>query len=420
MPNLPRKNLKRAMQTQARTGRCRFAALTAACILAATFAVARAQPLPTYPELNPGSPALLAEVVRLHQQAEESLAEQNWLQAELLLERILMLQPENAHALLQMAMVLQARNRSADAQAIIAALRDDERTAAEHRQRLQVLLDSQNQIQNVNPDPASGPTSGSQPRAQLLVSLGRGSNPLARPSAHSIHLTLPSGTLSLQLDQRPVAANTTSVVFYQQFANGLELVASNHHVAAPGAHASARLALAGPLAPGWLWSLSSQQGIDGARRDSIGLMHSHTGPRAQQLYTVSAFRASSDDSQGLLARAQSSIAPLAVLQFDGWLEFERTRPSHALRLGMQAQWRLPQRWQLQSYLLLQQDLSGYSPWLEHGATRRIVTSHIALEKSWPLPSGELVTSVYRTQRTSNLPLFAWRDHGLVLGWRRAW
>ncbi|MDD3019066.1 MAG: hypothetical protein PHE74_11960 [Comamonas sp.] len=378
---------------------------------------AGAQPLGQYPELDPGNPALLEEVRHLHQQVEQALQRRDWLQAELLLERILMLQPENAQAMLQMAMVLNARERRAGAQALIAALRDDKRTAPAHRQRLQALLDAQNHPYSLG---LTNTTNLVQPRTQLLVSLGRSTNPLARPSARSIHLTLPDADVELELSERPRSAFTSSVLLYRRFASGLELVLSGQDVTAPDAHTSARLALAGPIAQGWLWSVSSQQGLDGERRDSAGLMYSRAGARTQQLYALSAFRANPDGYYGLLARAQASMAPTPSLQMDSWVELERARQPHALRLGVQAQWRLAPSWQLQGYVLLQQDLSGYSPLLKNNAARRIATSYLALEKSWPWHSGQLIASTYFSQRVSNLALFSWRDYGLTFGWRRSW
>ena len=80
------------------------------------------------------------------------------------------------------------------------------------------------------------------------------------------------------------------------------------------------------------------------------------------------------------------------------------------------------RWQWQAYLYAQHDLAGYSPWLAHGQKRQLATAYLALEHQWApnLWGGHLTTSAYLSQRISNLPLFAWRDTGITLGWRRGW
>ena len=92
-------------------------------------AVSHAQQAPT-----PAQEAATAYTLALR-----SMAQQEWTQAELLLERVLMFQPENAEAMVQLAQLLAQRGRTESAQAIIQALLEDARTPAPQRERLQAL-----------------------------------------------------------------------------------------------------------------------------------------------------------------------------------------------------------------------------------------------------------------------------------------
>ena len=80
------------------------------------------------------------EAAAAYTQALQSMEQQQWTQAELLLERVLMFQPENAEAMVQLAQLLAQRGRSESAQAIIQALLQDARTPVPQRERLQALL----------------------------------------------------------------------------------------------------------------------------------------------------------------------------------------------------------------------------------------------------------------------------------------
>lgn len=59
------------------------------------------------------------EVCVLHAQVQKALEQQQWLEVELLLERILMYKPNDAQAMLQLAMVLAVRDRTASAKALL-------------------------------------------------------------------------------------------------------------------------------------------------------------------------------------------------------------------------------------------------------------------------------------------------------------
>ena len=82
-----------------------------------------------------------AQAQAAYQQALQALEQQQWTQAELLLERVLMFQPEHAEALLQLATLLAQRDRLETAQALIGVLLHDPRTPPAHRRHLQALLD---------------------------------------------------------------------------------------------------------------------------------------------------------------------------------------------------------------------------------------------------------------------------------------
>ncbi|WP_313074036.1 tetratricopeptide repeat protein [Melaminivora sp.] len=399
---------------------------------------------PAPPEADcPATPAAIdtasEDPCHLHAQARAALEQGQWLQAELLLERILMLHPNDAQAMLQLAMVLAARDKPASAQALIAALRDDERTSAAHRQRLQALLQSGSQpspVQDAALARAGAPGDGSS--GQIVWSLGHSRNPLARPRAETLVLTLPGGSVELPLADRPRPAALASVLLHQRWAGGLELLASAQGTGADGAHAGARLALAAPLhaAAGLYWNLSSQQGLDGARRHSAGLLLSPrnaagqggAAPGGATLYSLALFSEAQGARRGLALRAQRGLGALtlgaAPLRVDGWAEWEHALGAApgTLRAGAQAQWSWAPGWQLHAQLDAQRDLRGYSPLLRHGAARAIASGYLALQHQWATPwlGGQWAASAYVSRRRSNLALFDSSDHGVALSWQRGW
>lgn len=371
------------------------------------------------------------EVCILHAQVQKALEQQQWLEVELLLERVLMYQPNDAEAMLQLAMVLAVRDRTASAKALVETLRDDERTSEGHRLRLQAMLD--NEDLRASAQAVNAAVHGSQAVTQLIWSVGRSSNPMARSSADSITLTLPDGDMALALSEKPRSATTFNTLLYQRWANGLEMLLGTQSANLSGTHTGARIALAGPLglSEPLFWNLSSQQSLDGARRDVASVLWSpsrRAAATSQALYSLGVFSENQSQRHGLLLRVQAGLGQWqqgqVSLQLDGWAEYEyslNATPS-AVRTGIQGNWGVGQGWQVQSYLYAQQDLKGYSPLLRHNQARQLLTGYLAFEKQWPEVwlGGRLSSSLYLSRRWSNLALYQWQDRGISLSWKRSW
>ena len=384
-----------------------------------------------------------AQAQAAYEAALTALAQQRWGQAELLLERALMFQPEHAQALLQLATLLAQSDRLESAQALIAMLLQDPRTPPAHRRQLQALLDStQSPLPTSAQASAAGsPTEALSPpgRTQLLLSFGHSRNPLGITSASQLTLTLPEGPVVLPLASQARATTTASLTLHHQTASGFEIYAQTQATALPQARSATRFAIAGPLGlPGHLWSISTQTTLDGTTRHSAALVKTLVDSPTQASQVANDRPADSPATQltagvwrepglgrsGWLLRAQRSFLPHASMPLTAWGEYEQSgqgAPS-ALRSGMQASLALAPRWQLQSLLQAQVDTSGYSPLLKNNAPRRLLSVQAELEYRWPEPwaGGQASASVYAAQRWSNLPLFAWQDHGLRLTWLRQW
>lgn len=366
-------------------------------------------------------------------QAMQALQQQQWAEAELLLERALMFYPGHAEALLQLAMLLAQRDDSASAQALIQVLLDDPATPPQHRQRLQALLDSAR--------PASQTALAAQllftmpPRTVIGWGLGYSSNPLAATDARQLVLTLPQGNLILPLEQRSNAGATGQVQLYHRFGQGLELQAATQASTASGAHTGKRLTLMAPLAHAlqrpWYASVSVQHALDGSRRNAANLhwqaTRSPQSPAQEQpaLYSLGYFDEPRSSRSGWTLRAQKNLPATAMgVSSLAWAEYEHARgPSpNAVRLGLQGQWPLATGWQLHGYAYAQADNTGYSPLLDNNKPRRVVTSYLALERQITpsLWGGQLGVTLHWSRRWSNLPLFAWKDQGISLNWQRQW
>lgn len=384
----------------------------------------------------PANPLSSTDACHLHTLVRAALAAGQWLQAELLLERLLMLHPNDGQALLQLAQLMASQGRVQSARALIAALAQDQRTPPAHRQRLHALLAGSDAIAPQSAQQAALDAAAhnpSAPRTQLIATLGYSTNPLALPHARSLTFTLPGGDITLPLAERPRSAATFNTLVHQRWDSGLELLLASQSAALAQASTGARLALAGPIAlplsddaplRSLHWSLSTQRALDTSARHSASLLALVGAWRWQLSY----FQESANARRGLQLRTQRNGGPWrwpgGPAQGEVWLEAEHNTADqpHALRAGIQGQWRIAPRWQWQAYLYAQHDLAGYSPWLAHGQKRQLATAYLALEHQWApsLWGGHLTTSAYLSQRISNLPLFAWRDTGITLGWRRSW
>jgi hypothetical protein len=373
-----------------------------------------------------------AQAQAAYEAALAALQQQRWGQAELLLERALMFQPEHAQALLQLATLLAQRDRLESAQALIAMLLQDPRTPPAHRRQLQALLDSTHPAPPVSAKASAAlnlaETLDPPGRTQLLLTVGRSRNPLGTTSATQLTLTLPEGPVALPLATQAQATAVASLALHHQTPGGFEIYAQTQATGLPQARTASRFAIAGPLGqPDHLWSLGTQTTLDGTTRHNAAfvktLADSPTQAPTTQL-TASLWHEPNLGRSGWLLRAQRSFLPHASIPLTAWGEYEHSGQGApgALRSGVQASAGLAPRWQLQSLLQAQADTSGYSPLLKNNAPRRLLSLQAELEYRWPEPvlGGQASASAYVARRWSNLPLFAWQDHGLRLSWLRQW
>ena len=383
-----------------------------------------------------------------YEQALQALKQRQWTQAELLLERVLMFQPEHAEALVQLATLLAQRDRLESAQALISMLLNDPRTPPVHRGRLQMLLDnSYNDVgaalagigSAVNAHPngsqaghaggADAPSASAAPgapalvaRTQALFSVGYTRNPLGTTSATQLSLTLPDGIVTLPVVARAQGGGIGTVALHHQRESGLELYAQMQTSTLPQASTSGRVALGGPLGlKNHSWSLSTQRALDGSTRHSAAVVR--TLPGNTQLM-ASVFHESSFKRTDWLVRGQRSVVVSERWPVTAWGEYEHGRGAApgALRAGMQALVPITPSWQLQSLVYGQWDTSGYNKLLKNNAARKLLTAHVELEYRWPSShlGGQATFSVYTARRWSNLSLFDWNDHGVRLSWLRQW
>jgi hypothetical protein len=365
---------------------------------------------------EPDDPASTA-----YQSALEALQQQQWTEAELWLERTLMYQPSHAEALVQLALLLAQRGQRESAQALIQALLQDPRTPQAHRVRLQALLLA---------DAIAPSAAPAKPRGQLALTTGFSSNPMGISSASDLTLTLPTGDLTLPLQNRPSTASQTAVSMQQHWPGGGHLAASFSSSAAPQAQPAWRFAASlplppvsaapAPLQPPLQLQLSASRGLDGASRQALGAQW----PAAGLQWRAGYYQEPSAKRQGwYLSALAAAHNPARTLWSQSWLSYEHAQAtaSPAVRAGLTLQAQINSSMLVQWQTQLQQDTRGYSPLLSQNAKRQQTTSLLSLTHTWPRTGkGSWQTTAYLQRRWSNLPLFAWQDHGVNIAYTTAW
>ncbi len=403
------------------------------------------------------------DALQAFEEARQALAAGRLDEAELLLERVLMLMPEHAEARLEFALLLARRGQLDAARALVLGLAQDNRTPALYREQLLALAARLADTSSV-PAPsvalngaarsASGSHSGApggttHPAAapggspvlwRAEAGLAGSTNPLARTGAEGIVITLPDGPVTLPLSTRPQAGTVAGAhLLRAQGAGGLEL--SVQHMDRASAATAFRAAAWGewpahswPAAarhlglPPLQWQLQTLRGFDNLRRHfaavAAPLPDNQLG--GSQRLLLGTYAEPAQEDRGWLLRAEHRAAPPASA---GGLTWQASLERSASTARAQGYWRMnlalevplgPGR-RVQGQFTAQEDTHPYSPLLESNSRRRLFSSHLGVEQQVPLGHGHsLLFRAFVSQRTSNLSLFAYRDTGAQLALAHQW
>lgn len=361
------------------------------------------------------------------EQAHQALQQGQWQEAELLLERTLMLQPEHAQAMVEMAQLLAQRGRAESAHALIHMLLQDPRTPAAHRQRLQLLAE-QIQAQTstaraAHSTAATTTTTTTGPTTGIEVAMGHSTNPLAAANVSDITLTPSSGPVSLRLSTQPQSTNSLGVAAHWSSPQGYFASVQWQQVALPQASPSFRLVLQGPVPPSQAeaqvhWQLHTQRYSDGSHRHQAGLVANYS----QWAWLFGRYAEPESGRSGWQLRGQRALLGTRHWSALAGAEAESSQagasaPPGALRAHARLAYRPSAQWQLVAHWQGHADTSAYSPLLANGAPRRMQTVQLNIERSL---GAHWVLRVHTARRWANIPLFGWADAGVQLGWSTAW
>lgn len=395
------------------------------------------------------------EAQQAFEQARTEIRERRYDRAEILLERVLMLQPENAEALIELALLMAARNHQEGALALVQSLIDDPRTESHQAQALKNLqAHIQQKATNLQRNPYAlnsiGPRLMSQGQSQTLqpvggvggntassanpvswrseIQWGMTTNPLARTSAQAITITLPDGPLSLPLTQNQREGHTAGASLVRTTATGgAELATQATNIS--GTSNAARLLgwrllppapwLGNQQQPIWLAFAQAQRGLDGQQRAQAGL----TAISEQQKYSLSAYHENSNQDRGLNWRVEHH--PKRWQGILGYAALERSQST----TGPQGHWRamvvaerpVAEQAKVMFQWTQQHDTYSYSPLLENGARRQLAAVHVAYEQRHQLKNQKMLTwRVFTGERRSNLSLFSYKETGFQVGLAHKW
>lgn len=404
------------------------------------------------------------EALQAFEEARQALAAGRLDEAELLLERVLMLMPEHAEARLEFALVLARRGQLDAARALVLGLAQDARTPALYREQLlalaarlagapsvpapSVALNRAARSANGSHSgaPAGTPHSAATPSSSPPVlwraeaSVAGSTNPLARTGAEGIVITLPDGPVTLPLSTRPQAGTVAGAHLLRVLGTGgLEL--SVQHMDRTATATAFRAAAWGEWpAQSWpalaqhvglpplQWQLQTLRGFDNLRRHFAAVaapLPDHWLGGAQRLL-LGTYAEPAQEDRGWLLRAEHRAAQPTS---PGGLMWQASAERSASTARAQGYWRLnlaleaplgPGR-RLQAQFTAQEDTHPYSPLLESNSRRRLLTTYLGLEQQLPLGQGHsLLFRAFVSQRASNLSLFAYRDTGIQLALAHQW
>jgi len=389
--------------------------------------------------LNPVEDAMAS-----YAEARQASAAGQWDRAEILLERVLMLMPEHAEARIDFALLMARRGQPETARQLLRGLIEDPRTPDDYRRQLQAMIRTLPSEQ-----PAYRPAetlaasrNGRAPVAGSSRPVWRGeaswlasTNPLARTSASELLLTVGGGTVALPLATRPEAGHVTALALSRNTASG-GMDASFQALAQPaeGLEASAhRLSLWRTLLTNETWALlprgtelqgtvQTQQGFDGLRRHTAGLMLQKDRYRLSLLHYA---EPAQEEAGALLRYEQRWAWTPGTWTVAGALMLERSaslrRTQGHWRVGFVSESVVTAQGKLQLQITAQQDTAPYSVLLENNARRRLLTAYVGFEQQWASGANQaLVGRVFAGRRSSNLSLFDFQDAGAQLAWVRQW
>ena len=380
------------------------------------------------------------------EQAREDLQRGRLDRAELLLERVLMLQPENAEARVELALLMARRGQVDAARGLLQGLRDDPRTPAEYRDRLNTLRSglavasrpgTASSGQGARQDAAAAPLDNAQrpaaeeaPVWRAEASLAWSSNPMARTALSDVTFTTPDGPVQVPLSSRPQPGALAGLGLARLGgSSGFELHLQEAAVA--GAQPSVRLMGWGAVPSAWMspgmksttsllqWNMQAQQGLDGSRRAMAGLsLVSGRWRGALHHYLEPTM-----DDRGHLFRLDLQVVDHPKLQVAvyGERSASSARDQGSVRAGWHAQWLPGAGWRAQLLWQAQHDLQGYNPLLANGAARRLWSVQGSVERNVPIGADKMLSfRALATQRQSNIELFGFSEAALQISLVRLW
>lgn len=397
-----------------------------------------------------------------YEQAMRALGKGEQEQAELLLERVLMLSPDNAEARLELAGLFAKRGRIISARLILESLESDPRTPIEHKQNLRRLIaqlpGAANHSENSTGLPKAisvatrqAPQAPPVASTQLELGLTQSSNPLARTASEGITFTLPEGPVLLPLSVKPTRGlsrtiqlsheptqfqNAGAELYLQSLAPSSEQDATAQTSSNFQSQTAARVSVWGGIKPvsGFpqlsplQWHYQAQQGLDGLRRQSFSLAYPFdSAGLAWRGVAVHYQEPTTSERQGDRGQA-IRLEQRGVSGALTWLLHAEKSASQVfeqgyVRAGVFAELLpmpklLPQT-RLNMQISEQKDAQTYSPLLLNGAKRQLFSSLVAIEQQVKFENGKvLIFRAFSAERRSNLELFNYKDAGFQLSLRQ--
>lgn len=408
------------------------------------------------------------EALQAYSQARDEIRAGRYDQAEILLERTLMLQPEHAEARIDLVLLMAGRGQLDAALALLKSLQDDPRTEPPY---LQALAELQQQLRRgelpqlnpyaIGPEklwagrsatlglaPARAGTGLRTPQGESASNQSQGeraapwraelsyaasTNPMARTSAGTITLTPVEGPVTLPLSTSPHPGRVLGTsLSYNTETHGAEFWAQHSDI--DNAHNAGRAVFWArlPSPEGWLPGAGFQnmppvlgfvqtlRALDGQRRVLTGLSSTSGANRL----SLTRYHDATTSDHGWQIRLDHSRRQW--LGADWLASLERSNST----VGVQGYWRtslgaelpLGEGRKFMGQWAHHQDTYAYSELLQQGAKRHLNTVYVAFEQQRRLEGQKiLIWRVFRDERRSNLELFTYKDFGtqfsLVQNWR---